>query len=486
MDVKQVTGIVPIEQRKKILFLSDDMRLPSGVGTMSKQIIINTAHYFNWVQVGAAIGHPDKGKVYDMSQDVAEAAGIEKADVKLYPHDNYGTPDLLRTLINIEKPDAILHFTDPRQWQWLYNMSHEIRQNIPILYYNIWDCPPAPLYNRDSYRACDLIMNISRQTHALVKNVLGNKSYTDISTNFDFEYNTDKVNLAYVPHGANSKLYFPVSNEEKLAFKKQNEIDSEFILFWNNRNIRRKMPGDVILAFKRFLKKIPAEKRDKCILIMHTPAVDENGTNLLSLITDLASECKIMLISSIISDNDMNLYYNIADATINIASNEGFGLSSMESLSAGTMIINNVTGGLQDQCRFNDNQNKWIEFDESFPSNHEGKYKNCGEWAIPIFPASISLQGSVPTPYIYDDRCSINDVANAIETVYNLSKEERDRRGLVGYAWIKGEESMMSAEYMGYNVIRYTDYIFNNWKPQPHFKLINATKFKPYKPVIIC
>ena len=50
--------------------------------------------------------------------------------------------------------------------------------------------------------------------------------------------------------------------------------------------------------------------------------------------------------------NHKNLIYlyNIADVTVNMASNEGFGLSGAESLIAGTPIINNVTGGLQDQC----------------------------------------------------------------------------------------------------------------------------------------
>ena len=37
---------------------------------------------------------------------------------------------------------------------------------------------------------------------------------------------------------------------------------------------------------------------------------------------------------------------------MNMASNEGFGLGTCESLMAGTPIIVNVTGGLQDQCGF--------------------------------------------------------------------------------------------------------------------------------------
>ena len=69
----------------------------------------------------------------------------------------------------IEKPDAILHYTDPRFWGWLYQMEHEVRQQCPIFYYNIWDDLPYPRWNEPFYESCDLIMNISKQTHNIVK-----------------------------------------------------------------------------------------------------------------------------------------------------------------------------------------------------------------------------------------------------------------------------------------------------------------------------
>jgi glycosyltransferase involved in cell wall biosynthesis len=77
--------------------------------------------------------------------------------------------------------------------------------------------------------------------------------------------------------------------------------------------------------------------------------------------------------------------YNMADVTVNIASNEGFGLSGAESLMTGTPIINNVTGGLQDHMRFEDERGDWIEFTTDIPSNHDGTYKKCGKWAKPVF-----------------------------------------------------------------------------------------------------
>ena len=96
---------------------------------------------------------------------------LKDAYLKIYPVDGYGNQELLRDLIKIEKPDRNLHYTDPRFWGWLYQMEHEIRQHIPIFYYNIWDDLPYPMWNEPFYESCDLIMNISKQTHNIVQNV---------------------------------------------------------------------------------------------------------------------------------------------------------------------------------------------------------------------------------------------------------------------------------------------------------------------------
>ena len=53
----------------------------------------------------------------------------------------------------------------------------------------------------------------------------------------------------------------PLSNEWEefntfqTNFKSQNNAD--FVIFWNNRNIRRKAPGDLILAYKHFCDQLP-------------------------------------------------------------------------------------------------------------------------------------------------------------------------------------------------------------------------------------
>ncbi len=200
MDLPKLKKVTEIKRRvkKKILLLSDDLRMSSGVGTMSREIVMGTLDEFDWVQVGGAIKHPDKGKVIDMDKSAREETGVEDASLKVYPVDGYGDPKILRNLLEIEKPDAIMIYTDPRFWIWLFHMEHEIRQNIPIFYYNIWDDWPAPQYNQNYYESCDLIMNISKQTCAIVDEVCKRKPRTDWDS-------------TYVPHGINTKQFYPIS-----------------------------------------------------------------------------------------------------------------------------------------------------------------------------------------------------------------------------------------------------------------------------------
>jgi hypothetical protein len=182
-------------KKKKILLLSDDLRMHSGIATMSREFVLGTVKEFDWVQLSAAIKHPDFGKVLDLSEDTQKTTGVADAYVKLYPYNGYGDAAILQKLMNDEKPDAILHFTDPRFWGWLYQIEHQVRQQIPIIYYNIWDDLPYPFWNEPFYESCDMIMNISRQTQNIVLNVLRKHPKPDWA-------------VQWVPHGINSKHFF--------------------------------------------------------------------------------------------------------------------------------------------------------------------------------------------------------------------------------------------------------------------------------------
>jgi glycosyltransferase involved in cell wall biosynthesis len=341
---------------------------------------------------------------------------------------------------------------------------------MPIIYLNIWDDLPAPLYNKPYYESCDCLMAISKQTEIINHMVLGDKA-------------KDRV-IKYVPHGINEKVFHPITEFMADKQKQLNELRSkvfgkdvpEFVVFYNARNIRRKSVPDLIAAWAQFTDKIGKDKAKKCALLMHTHAIDEHGTDLPAVIENTCdpSYQKVYINNDILTPEQMNMLYNMADVTALISSNEGWGLSLTESLMAGKMIIANVTGGMQDQMRFVDKKGQWIKFSERFPSNHFGTYKECGKWAVPVFPSNMSLNGSVPTPYIWDDRCDFRDVAKAIEDVYNISAEERHERGLAGREWVTSSESMMSAANMCSNVIEAIDQTFKTFVPKPEFEFIKT------------
>ena len=171
------------------------------------------------------------------------------------------------------------------------------------------------------------------------------------------------------------------------------------------------------------------------------------------------------------------MLYNIADAQILLTSNEGWGLSLTEAILAGTPIIANVTGGMQDQMRFEDEDGNWIKFTESFGSNHLGKYKKHGKWVFPVFPSNVSLIGSPPTPYIFDDRCDFRDVANQLLEAYALKMEDANEYSKLGDAareWVTSDESMMTAKNMSKNIIDGVEETLENFQPRYSFELIKV------------
>ena len=467
---------ISVQKKKTILLLSDDLNAPSGIGTMSREIVFKTVKEFNWIQLAASIQHPDAGKILDMSEFVSKETGVNDASVILYPYSGYGDANILRHILTNHRVDGIVHFTDPRYWTWLYAMEHEIRSvfKIPLMYYSIWDDLPYPHWNYAAYSSCDLLMAINKQTHLIHKRVLeqGGSVAMDIdSVNVDGLKDDNATLCSYIPHGIDHEVYKPITEDpEYLSFVERFKTinNCEFVVFWNNRNIRRKQPGDVILSFKLFRDMLPDDQKDKVVLLMHTHPRDHNGTDLIAIHENIAPDCKVRFSVDRVEPRLMNYYYNLADVTLNIASNEGFGLSNAESIMAGTPVIANVTGGLQDQMAFRDDNDAPYEPTDECPSNHGGKYILCGKWAHPVFPSNRSLQGSLETPYIFDDRAAPEDIAKRIYQVYLQPREERKNAGIEGRNWMINSANM-TANKMGDLIIRSVNICLQAFKPKNKF-----------------
>ena len=151
-------------KKKKILVLSDHPLSPSGVGTQTKYFIealLKTGRY-EFICLGGAMKHHDyRPQSIDPWGD----------DWRVFPVDGYGSHEMVRSILTKEKPDVVWFMTDPRFYEWLWEIENEVRANVPLVYYHVWDNFPAPHFNGRWYRSTDEVVAISKVTHECVKEV---------------------------------------------------------------------------------------------------------------------------------------------------------------------------------------------------------------------------------------------------------------------------------------------------------------------------
>jgi glycosyltransferase involved in cell wall biosynthesis len=190
--------------------------------------------------------------------------------------------------------------------------------------------------------------------------------------------------VTYVPHGIDPYIYRPIKEDDPGFLKFQKDLtiskeDYDFIVLYNNRNIRRKMPNDLLVAFKLMTNKLNKQQKDRTLLIYHTEPIDNHGTDLYASHQALCNECNVKFSTNKLSITQLNYLYNLADCTVGVSSAEGFGLATAESLMAGTPILINSIGGLQDQAGFVDEEGNEIEYSSDFPSNSCKRYTKHGK-----------------------------------------------------------------------------------------------------------
>lgn len=368
--------------KKKILVLSDHPLSPSGVGTQTKYMIealLKTGRY-QFICLGGAVKHEN------YTPQKVDPWGD---DFRIFPVDGYGNHEIIRSVLQKERPDALWFMTDPRFYGWLWEIENEVRANLPMVYYHVWDNFPPPKFNADFYNSNDVVACISKVTHEILKTV------------------APEVESHYLPHAVNETYFHPSKTEEE----KSREADlkqkvtrgklKKKVFFWNNRNARRKQSGTLIWWFKEWLDKVG---HDKAMLLMHTDPKDPHGQDLPHIINHLGlDDGQVLLSTNKVTPEELGGLYRMADYTINISDAEGFGLATLESLSCGTPIIVNMTGGLQEQVT-------------------DGK----NYFGFAIEPSSKTVIGSLQVPYIYEDRVSQQDFEKALtKALKNPTKKYR-------------------------------------------------------------
>lgn len=378
--------------KKKILLISDDIRGSSGVSHISKSLVVGSIDKIDWIQLSAMRNHPDRGHIIDVSESVSKLTGVSNCYARLYPMSGYGDELALKNIIDIESPDGILHISDPRNFEYLYEMDCDIRSRIPIMYYHVWDNDPAPFFNDYIYKSCDWIGCINKKTYEFIRKISPN------------------TKCSYIPHGVSSEFFYKLNTSDVLDFKNRilGESNYDFVVFSNNVNIPRKQLPMLLDAMSVFTKQ---HSTKKICLLMHNNPGSIVADNLRVIARDLYPDLDVVFSETPLDFHQLNIMYNISDVTINTASNEGFGLSTLESLMAETPIIATDTGGLTDQM-YNNNIK--------------------GEWAFPITPTIRRLNSGGTVPYIYDDICCVPSICEGLNYWLSKSKEKREQCGLSG------------------------------------------------------
>jgi hypothetical protein len=143
---------------------------------------------------------------------------------------------------------------------------------------------------------------------------------------------------------------------------------------------------------------------------------------------------------------------------------------------AGTPIIVAVTGGLQDQTGQVQDDGSPIVFDLHFGSNNVGKYKKHGVWAYPVYPTSQCVQGSIPTPYIFDDMSRWQDAAEGMMYWYLAGADKRELFGMKGRQWALNEGGINSKN-MCMQFVKCMDYTLKNFKPVKTFGIFTEKDY---------
>ena len=378
--------------KRKIVMLSDHALSTSGVGCQSRFLIQGLLEKGCWTvrQFGAAMKHENYNTI------------VVNPDFIIKPIDGFGNREMLLQAIAAEKPDVLLLFTDPRFFIYIWEMHDEINKICPIAYWHVWDNRPAPKFNKVLYEATDLINCHSHLTYEMVNEIVPGKAN-------------------FIPHALPEKLFFPLSEEEIYNHRISTigkERKDHFVVFWANRNARRKRPADLIEAWSIFMKKLKADGKSDATLLLHTDPLDAEGANLLVVAEEFEEVNSIVFSNQRVEFETMNVLHNISDCCINIAYAEGFGLTTLEAMQVGKPIIALKTGGLTRQVV---------------------DHRDGSENGIALEIEMQTLVGSQLVPYIYEDYVCNESIADAIYKMYNMGFEDRKQLGQKARAYVQSE-----------------------------------------------
>jgi glycosyltransferase involved in cell wall biosynthesis len=322
-------------QKLKNLLFFGDFGCTTGFANVSKELIENWAKDKNLKIVVFAIN--DYGKEpYDYLPNVKVIPAMSSVLADEPKDDVYCRLQFLRLLMHNDF-DVVFCLNDieifNEMGEHLRNVKNEKRkQNKPsfksMVYFPI-DSEPRPV----DLKILDFFEEAITYTE-YAKSVL-----TPLTT----PSNAKKIKV--IPHGCNTKEFYPLSEEEKLKAKLEivGEGNEETFLFGTvNRNSARKDLGSLVLGFSTFKRNSEAN----AVLYLHCNPLDPSGINIHRLCERLGLRVGVDIIfPKSHSENkgcdnvELNRIYNAFDCFITTTTAEGWGLTVTEAMATKTLVV---------------------------------------------------------------------------------------------------------------------------------------------------
>jgi len=301
-------------EKKKLLILSDSPLIPTGYATISKNIA-NRMTELGWEVHFMGHNYIGQKLLPPITFEDGEQLNFRLSGMA---NEQY-CKDIIVPKIREFQPDIFLVLLDTFMvYPWFCEMDFAPAKTI--FYFPSDGGGGMPL-------GCENILTKVTVPVAMAK--FGQKQVKEC-------YNID---TKYIPHAANEKIYYPLSDNEKQLLKSKWGLQDKFVVGVVARNQGRKMLDRTIKAFKIFAKDKP-----NAILLMHTDPIDRAAAvDLRNLIIREGIPNKViftgMTMLTPFTNDQMREVYNLMDVFLLTTSGEGFGIPIIEAMACEIPVV---------------------------------------------------------------------------------------------------------------------------------------------------
>jgi len=331
--------------KKKILIVTDSYRIQTGFANVGRHIadhLYATGRwdiaYLGWYDQESAINRPHF-RLYTTRLDAF--GQVDQND----KYARFSFP----IAIEHESPDVVLCIGDIWMCQYYVNamtgqgpanyVPEYLRNTYKIVNYLAIDGEPVPNYTK--HQGLDLDWP---KTMAQMDKVVCFSQWAKDAVNIRSQKSVERdVCHDWFHHGVDTSVYRPFPKDAKAMLKKKFFRLPEHVPLFGmfSRNQPRKAQDKAIEAFAKYLKMLPPNTDAR--IYFHCPIIDQ-GWNLRDLADDYGVAKNVILNERLqvgmgVTDGELNELYNACDATVLPTRSEGFGLTVLESMSAGTPVI---------------------------------------------------------------------------------------------------------------------------------------------------